>query len=123
MGNGVSKQPGSRGCLNGHPILVADGHGQPDTTEVAAAAHAKVISLPGGIDHDPITFNGRLRVIHSRLWAAKRSIIPDHRLCAHNYQLLASQFGRRVHLAVLRIEPKKTGPIPGPVFVVASNRY
>src|SRR5438128_7644715 len=64
-------------------------------SEVTSAVDAEVVLLPGRIDHYPIAVKESLRVHHSRLRAAERPIIPDHRFCACDYQLFAIDLGQR----------------------------
>jgi hypothetical protein len=64
-------------------------------TEAAVAAYTEVVRLSRCIDYNPIAIHQGLRVLHSWLWAAERSIIPDHRLSAHDHKVFAADLGKR----------------------------
>ena len=63
-------------------------------SEITSTIDAKVVILAGRIDHHKVAVNKSLGVHHPVLWAAKRPITPDRRLCAHHHKLLPGQFGQ-----------------------------
>ena len=58
-------------------------------SEAVSAADAEVVILARRLDHHPVAVKESLRVHHPRLGATERPIIPDHRFCPHDHQLLA----------------------------------
>jgi hypothetical protein len=62
--------------------------------EVTSTVDSKVVILPSRIDHHPVAINKSLGVRHPRFWATKRPIIPSRRLCTHDHQFVAGDFGQ-----------------------------
>src|SRR5438477_13160633 len=91
-------------------------------SEAASAADAEVVRLACRLDYYPISVNQRLGVHHPWLRAAERTVVPDHRFCAHDHQLLAINLANAA--ASFRIDsriPCGTSPFTGevpPVSVV-----
>ena len=63
-------------------------------TKAAIAARAEVVCLADCTDDHPITLDERLGVLHPRLQAAERPIVPRYRLRAHNHQSFACDVGQ-----------------------------
>src|SRR5437660_12086271 len=63
-------------------------------SEAASAADAEIILLTRCLDYYPISVNQRLGVHHPWLRATERPIIPDHRFCTRDHELVAINVGQ-----------------------------